>query len=174
MIPNRIRLLHNLNYSVQIALCTTHIVNLKTQSPVNCVKMQLKARPRGKKLRYWENNVAKVIPISLLHVPSIMRSSMRNMWRPGKPFAHPRPVRSRSTDAWLYGLYSKDCVPLPALKPICKFNGINFKQVQNTHVHRNYQRAWGIDRRSVDVMLRVHQKRLLSIFSNDGISQCCK
>lgn len=60
------------------------------------------------------------VPISLLHVPSIIFSSIRNMCRPGKPFAHPRPVKSRNTDAWLYGLYSYACVPLPALKPIYK------------------------------------------------------
>lgn len=63
----------------------------------------------------------QTIPISLLHVPSIIFSSIRNICRPGKPFAHPRPVKSRSTDAWLYGLYSYACVPLPALKPIYKF-----------------------------------------------------
>lgn len=58
------------------------------------------------------------LPISLLHVPNIIFSSMRNMWRPGNPFAHPRPVKSRNTDAWLYGLYSYDCVPFPPLNPI--------------------------------------------------------
>lgn len=64
--------------------------------------------------------VCVTIPISLLHVPSIIFSSIRNICRPGKPFAHPRPVKSRNTDAWLYGLYSYACVPLPALKPIYK------------------------------------------------------
>lgn len=58
------------------------------------------------------------LPISLLHVPSIIFSSIRKICRPGKLFAHPLPVKSRNTDAWLYGLYSYACVPLPALKPI--------------------------------------------------------
>lgn len=62
------------------------------------------------------------IPISLLHVPNMIFSSRRNMWRPGKPFAQPLPVKSRRTDAWLYGWYSYDCVPFPALNPICESN----------------------------------------------------
>lgn len=40
----------------------------------------------------------KYLPTSLLQVPSIMFSSILKICRPGKPFAHPRPTRSRIVD----------------------------------------------------------------------------
>lgn len=43
------------------------------------------------------------LPMSLLHVPSMMFSSIRNMCRPGKLLAQPRPTRSLMVDRCEYG-----------------------------------------------------------------------
>lgn len=41
-----------------------------------------------------------LLPISLLQVPNIIFSSILKICRPGKPFAHPLLVKSRSVVAW--------------------------------------------------------------------------
>lgn len=39
------------------------------------------------------------LPMSLLHVPISIFSSILNMCLPGNPLAHPRPVKSLNTEA---------------------------------------------------------------------------
>ena len=97
---------HQAYYPIQVRIPTADVPHLK--------------RNKGLSKQFCIESKPANSPISLLHVPSMMRSSRRNMWRPGKPLAQPRPVRSRKTDAWLYGLYSYAWVPFPALKPICR------------------------------------------------------
>lgn len=107
---------------------------MKKKNRVN-IKMR-KGEQTLRKLNNILNRKTNFIPISLLHVPSIIRSSIRNICRPGNPLAHPRPVKSRNTDAWLYGLYSYACVPLPPLKPIYKIQVNQVYLVKIIHIDR--------------------------------------
>lgn len=117
----------------QMVLITCHLSPITTSSSSNSAQCMLFVHSTCTVILYFRNCDAYTtllnfellcermwnsLPISLLHVPSIIFSSIRNICRPGKSFAHPLPVKSRNMDAWLYGLYSYACVPLPALNPI--------------------------------------------------------